>query len=127
MNNYRQSPRKVRGVADLVRGKKASDAVLILQFADKRASAPIRKLIMSALANAKNLSLDTDNLVIKSIEVNTGKTLMRRRPVAHGSAHPIHKRTSHIFVALAPKEVKKLNKFNKLNKERNTKTYPTKA
>ncbi len=106
LNNLRQSPRKVRLVANLIRGKKVTDAVLTLQFADKRASSDISKLISSALANAKAQSLPIDDLIIKRIEVNSGKTLMRRRPAAHGSAHPIRKRTSRVFVALAPQEVK---------------------
>lgn len=105
LSNLRQSPRKVRVVANLVRGKSASDAVLTLQFAPKRAALPISKLIASAVANAKAQSVDADSLVVKKIEVNSGKILYRRRPVAHGSAHPIRKRTSQIFVALATKEV----------------------
>ena|SRR5579872_7097211 len=103
LNNLRQSPRKVRVVADLVRGKKASDAILTLQFASKRASLPIAKLIASAVANAKAQSIETDDLVVKKIEVNPGATLYRRRPAPHGSAHPIRKRTSRIFVLLSGK------------------------
>ena len=100
LSNLRQSPRKVRLIANLVRGKKVADAVLTLQFADKRASLPVRKLIVSALDNAKAQSMDVENLIVKSIEVNAGKTLMRRRPAPHGSAHPIRKRTSQIRVVL---------------------------
>jgi large subunit ribosomal protein L22 len=103
LSNLRQSPRKVRLVANLVRGKKVADAVLTLQFANKSASLPVKKLIVSALDNAKAQSMDVENLVVKSIQVNVGKTLMRRRPAAHGSAHPIHKRTSHISVVLGEK------------------------
>ncbi len=110
LSNLRQSPRKVRLVANLVRGKKVADAVLTLQFADKRASLPIRKLIVSALDNAKAQSVDTDDFIVKSIEVNAGKTLMRRRPVAHGSAHPIRKRTSQIYVVLGTKMDMKASK-----------------
>lgn len=106
LSNLRQSPRKVRVVADLVRGKKVADAILSMQFTEKRASAPIRKLIESALANAKAQSLPTENLVVKTIEVNGGKTLYRRMPSARGSAHPIRKRTSMISLTLAEGEVK---------------------
>ena len=109
LNNLRQSPRKVRLVADLVRGKKVADAVLTLQFANKRASFPIFKLINSALANAKARSIETDNLVVKKIEVNSDKTLMRRRPAPHGSAHPIRKRVSRVFIELAENKVKSQN------------------
>ncbi len=100
LSNLRQSPRKVRVVADLVRGKKVADAILSMQFTEKRASAPIRKLIESALANAKAQSMPTEHLVVKTVEVNSGKTLYRRMPAARGSAHPIRKRTSMISVTL---------------------------
>lgn len=106
LSNLRQSPRKVRVVADLVRGKKVADAILSMQFTEKRASAPIRKLIESALANAKAQSLETENLIVKTVEVNSGKTLYRRMPAARGSAHPIRKRTSMISITLAEGEVK---------------------
>lgn len=100
LSNLRQSPRKVRVVADLVRGKKVTDAILSMQFTEKRASDPIRKLIESAVANAKAQSFATENLVVKTIEVNEGKTLYRRMPAARGSAHPIRKRTSQITLTL---------------------------
>ena len=106
LSNLRQSPRKVRVVADLVRGKKVADAIIAMQFTEKRASAPIRKLIESALANAKAQSLPIENLVVKTVEVNSGKTLYRRMPAARGSAHPIRKRTSMISITLAEGEVK---------------------
>lgn len=100
LTNLRQSPRKVRVVANLVRGKKVADAIVSMQFTEKRASDPIRKLIESALANAKAQSIETENLVVKSIEVNSGKILYRRMPAARGSAHPIRKRTSQITLTL---------------------------
>jgi large subunit ribosomal protein L22 len=105
LSNFRQSPRKMRLVANLVRGKKVADALVHLDFTAKRASNPIKTLIQSALANAKNLDIPTENLVVKSIRVDAGKTLYRRRPAARGSAHPIRKRTSQIFVELSPKIV----------------------
>ena len=119
LNNYRQSPRKVRVVADLVRGKKAADALITLEFADKRGSLPIRKLIASAIANAKAQSIDADTLMVKNIEVNAGKILYRRLPAAYGSPHPMRKRTSRIFVTLmsvAPKSVAVLPKKTKTKK-----------
>ncbi len=116
LSNYRQSPRKVRVVADLVRGKRATDAVLTLEFADKRASLPLRKLINSAIANAKAKSLDMENLVVKEIQVNTGKILYRRRPVSHGSAHPIRKRTSLVSVILEEGPARKVKTKKATNK-----------
>ena len=104
LNNYRQSPRKVRVVANLIRGKKVEDAIASLKFLDKRAAEPIMVLLKSAVANAKNLNMNESDLLIKELTVNGGKILYRRRPVSRGSAHTIHKRTSHISVVLEGKE-----------------------
>lgn len=103
LSNFRQSPRKMRLVANLVRGKKATDALVHLDFTTKKASNPVRTLIASALANAKALDIPTENLIVTKIEVNAGKTMYRRMPAARGSAHPIRKRTSHISVELGTK------------------------
>lgn len=100
LSNFRQSPRKMRLVANLVKGKKVAEALVNLEFTTKRASLPIKTLISSALANAKAMGLETDNLVVKKIEVNPGKIMYRRIPAARGSAHPLRKRTSHISVEL---------------------------
>lgn len=106
LNSYRQSPRKVRLVADSIRGKNVSDAKNVLSFLIKRSSAPLNKLLSSAVANAKNLGLDEANLFVKSITVNGGAILYRRMPVAHGSAHPIRKRTSHVKIVLSEGKAK---------------------
>ena len=103
LNNYRQSPRKVRLVADAVRGKKVEEALTNLSFIPKRSALPLQKLLASALANAKNLSIPTENLIVKKITVDTGATLYRRRPRSKGMANPIRKRTSHVSVILAEK------------------------
>ena len=104
LSNYRQSPRKVRLVADAVRGKKIEDAITALSFIPKRSASPIQKLLASALANAKNLSLPVEDLVVKEIKVDAGSTLYRRRPRSRGMANPIRKRTSHVTVTLASKK-----------------------
>ena len=106
LNNYRQSPRKVRLVANLIKGKSVKEAKNRLDFTTKRTTGPLKKLLNSALANAKNLGLETGDLWIKSITVNAGKILHRRRPVAHGAAHPIHKRTSHVKLILEANDKK---------------------
>ena len=103
LNNHRQSPRKVRLVADAVRGKKIAEAKNILNFLVKRSAGPIHKLLDSAISNAKNANLKADSLIVKSITVNVGKILYRRMPAAHGSAHPIRKRTSKLKITLAEK------------------------
>lgn len=105
LKNYRQSPRKVRLVADLARGKKVSDALRDISFATKRAGLPLAKLIKSAVANAKNnFNVNEENLVVKDIQVNKGIVLKRIMPRAHGSASRINKRTSHISVVLEEKK-----------------------
>lgn len=107
LKNYRQSPRKVRLVAKSVRGKSVTEAQNILHFMPKRAALPIKKLIDSAVANAKNSGADVSDLVVKNIEVNMGFTLKRIRPRARGSAFGIKKRTSHVVVTLAAKNASK--------------------
>ena len=115
LNNYRQSPRKVRLVANLVKGKRVAEALDILDFAVKRASLPLKNLIESAVANAKNnFNLDRETLVVKEFKVDVGAILYRRMPRARGTAYPIRKRTTHVFVELEPREIKKKKvKFSK--------------
>jgi large subunit ribosomal protein L22 len=109
LTNYRQSPRKVRLITEAVKGKRVSDANIVLAYMAKRGAEPIQKLIMSAAANAVNLGATAENLVIKNIEVNKGFVIKRSMPRAMGVAKPINKRTSHVAVTLveqAPKEKK---------------------
>ena len=102
LKNYRQSPRKVRLVADLVRGKKVNQALLELDFLPKRAGEVMSKLINSAAANAENnFKVSIEDLVVKEITVDQGLTLKRYRPRARGVAKRINKRTSNINVSLA--------------------------
>lgn len=101
LKNYRQSPRKVRVVADLVRGKRVSEARVILRTTTKRSVSPLLKLLESAVANAKhNDKVPPELLRVKDIRVDQGPTMKRFRPVSRGSAHPIKKRTSHISIFL---------------------------
>lgn len=101
LSNYRQSPRKVRLVADVVRGKKADQALISLDFITKRTAEPMKKLILSALANAKNvLNADKEDLYIKEIRVDEGAILKRIMPRARGRAGRINKRTSHVMLTL---------------------------
>lgn len=103
----RVSPQKARLVADLVRGKDASEAIEMLSFLDKKTAPMIRKLVESAIANAEvgaersNGQLDIDDLYVKSIFVDGGPTLRRFRPRAQGRATRVIKKTSHITVELA--------------------------
>lgn len=105
--NYRQSPRKVRLVADLIRGKKVDEAEIELDFVAKRAAHHFKKLLNSAVANAKhNFNIEKENLYVKSVCVDKGVTLHRRRARARGAAFPINKRSSHITLILAQRELK---------------------
>ena len=103
LKNYRQSPRKVRLIADLVRGKKADEALTILSFVDKRAAGPFAKVIASAVANAKGQGKNVDKLFIKTVAVDKGSVFKRFMPRARGSASRINKRNSHISVELGEK------------------------
>jgi large subunit ribosomal protein L22 len=105
-SNYRQSPRKVRLLADLVRGKKVKDAVSTLSFTDKRAAGPFLKLLQSAIANAKQQGKDEAKLVVSKVTVDKGTTMKRFMPRARGSASPIKKHSSHIAIELGEKGAK---------------------
>jgi large subunit ribosomal protein L22 len=111
LNDYRQSPRKVRLVGGLIRGKKAEAAIDLLTVTIKRASDPIIGLLKSAIANAKNnFNLNVEDLFVKSMSVDNGAILYRRMPKARGMATPIRKRVSHVTLILGVKEaeVKKI-------------------
>jgi large subunit ribosomal protein L22 len=103
LKNYRQSPRKVRLVADVVRGKKVNDAIAALQFIDKRSSDIFAKVIKSAAANATQAGADVSQLIVKHVSVDKGITQKRFMPRARGSASRINKRSSHITVELGKK------------------------
>jgi large subunit ribosomal protein L22 len=103
LKNYRQSPRKVRLVADVVRGKKVVDAIATLRFIDKRVAGPFAKVIESALANAVQIGKKPERLFIKKVAVDKGTVLKRSMPRARGTASRINKRNSHISVELGEK------------------------
>lgn len=96
------SARKVRVVADLVRGKNIEDALTQLAFQRRAAAKPLQKLLDSAVANASERGLDVDRLVINEIEVHKGPIRRRFMPRAHGRATRIRKQSAHIDVKLAP-------------------------
>ncbi len=119
LKNYRQSPRKVRTVANLVRGKSVENALNTLSFLSKKAADPLYILLMSAIANAKNnFQIEKDILVVKELRVDAGKVLKRRMPRARGNSYPINKRTSHVSLVLEPMKEKavKIAKTEKIKK-----------
>jgi len=121
----RLTPRKVRQIADAIRGKKVIEAQTILQFLVRRPVLPISKLLKSAIASARNnFQLDPDNLYISKITVDEGPKLKRWRPVSRGTAHPIWKRTSHITLIL--EEIKPTAKKKKKTKKTATRALISK-
>lgn len=110
LTNYRQSPRKVRLVANAVKGKSVADADTVLTYMVKRGALPMQKLIQSAAANAVQAGADASTLIVKNVEVNKGLVMKRSMPRAMGRATPINKRLSHVTVTLAQGEVKKSKK-----------------
>ena len=115
LKNYRQAPRKVRLVASLIKGKSVAQAIAELDFLAKRAGAPIKKLLLSAVANAKQQGVEMENLFVKELRVNKGIVMKRMMPAAMGVGHRINKRTSHINILLTEKviSVKKTKKVKK--------------
>ena len=112
----RIAPRKVRLVADLIRGKKIEEAQTILKFAKKRGAYPLSKLLNSAIANAKNnFQLDPKNLYISKITVDEGPKYKRWMPRARGAAYEIQKKTSHITIVLT--EIAPAEKIKKIKKK----------
>jgi large subunit ribosomal protein L22 len=98
LNNYRQAPRKVRLIAELIKGKNAFQAQGILTHLIKRGALPIKKLLDSAVANA---GVPASELVIKTATVDKGVVIKRWMPRAMGRAFPIHKHTSKVVIELA--------------------------
>ena len=104
LNNCPTSPRKMRLVADLVRGQKVENALNILKFSTKEASGRLEKLLLSAIANwqAKNAdaNIEEAELFVKEIRVDGGMMLKRLRPAPQGRAHRIRKRSNHVTIVL---------------------------
>ena len=107
LNNEPSSPRKMRLVADIIRGKEVFMALNILKFTRKHAAVPMEKLLRSAINNWQQKNSDTDvteaNLIVKDITVDGGRTLKRISPAPQGRAHRIRKRSNHITIILDKK------------------------
>ncbi len=121
LTNYHQSPRKVRLVADLVRGKSVAAARLALTFLPKKSSPMMEKLIDSAVANARSAGVSESDLFIKTITVDKGAVMRRARPFGRGRSGTIRKTMSIIKLELGTKE-----KQNAKVKNQNGKTKPKK-
>jgi len=112
LRNIPSSPRKMRLVADLVRGKKVSEAQAILKFSKQEASLRVEKLLLSAISNwvAKNEDGDIDNAFVKAIWVDCGTMMKRIQPAPQGRAHRVRKRSNHVTMII--------DSFNKAKKLR---------
>jgi large subunit ribosomal protein L22 len=100
LKNYRQSPRKVRLITTLITGKKVADAERELELLVKRGSAPVKKILQSAIANAVKQGRVKEDLKVKEARVDSGVTLKRMMPRARGNAYQILKRSSNIQITL---------------------------
>ena len=107
LNNEPSSPRKMRLVADIIRGKEVFMALNILKFTRKHAAVPMEKLLRSAINNWQQKNGDADvteaNLIVKDILVDGGRTLKRISPAPQGRAHRIRKRSNHVTIILDKK------------------------
>ena len=104
LKNYSQSPRKVRLVADLIRGKHVERARALLSFMDKKSASDLKKLLESAIANAQHQKKDTHELIVKDIRVDSGMSLRRYMPRAFGRATPFRRRKSNVTLILGEKD-----------------------
>jgi large subunit ribosomal protein L22 len=112
----RITPRKVRVVADLIRGKKVGAALAQLAYVEKRAALPVAKLLRSAVANADQAAkgqLDADALFVRELQVGQGPSLKRFMPRAMGRAFKVMKKTSHIVIVVSDEKPQKKKKARK--------------
>jgi large subunit ribosomal protein L22 len=100
LNNYPTSPRKMRLLADLIRGMKVEKALAILEHNPKHPAVPLRKLVVSAISNwkQKNEGLDESGLVVKTIFVDGARVIKRMRPAPQGRGYRVRKRSNHVTV-----------------------------
>ena len=110
LNNCPTSPRKMRLVADLVRGVEVNKALQILKFNTKEASVRLEKLLLSAVANwqikNEDARMEDSGLFVKEIQVDSARVLKRLRPAPQGRAHRIRKRSNHVTVVVGSKSEK---------------------
>ncbi|MDA0714802.1 MAG: 50S ribosomal protein L22 [Bacteroidetes bacterium] len=110
LNNCPTSPRKMRLVADIIRGRKVTDALSILKFSNKEASGRLEKLLLSAINNWEQKNegqrADEADLFVKTINVDGGRMLKRVQPAPQGRAHRIRKRSNHVTLVVDSRKAK---------------------
>jgi large subunit ribosomal protein L22 len=105
LRRFRQSPRKVRMVADMIRGRKVDEALSILKFQPRKAARMLSKVLTSAIANAtENEKADADQLVVKGVAIDPGPVEKRWLARSMGRANRINRRTSHVTVTVDTEE-----------------------
>ena len=111
LRNYPTSPRKMRLLADLIRGKQVEKALSILEFSPKHPAVPLRKLVLSAINNwkQKNEGEDESMLVVKTIFVDGARMIKRMRPAPQGRGYKIRKRSNHVTLIVDTREAKVIN------------------
>ncbi|MDL1913716.1 MAG: 50S ribosomal protein L22 [Bergeyella sp.] len=109
LSNCPSSPRKMRLMADIIRGEKVDKALYILKYSKKEASGKLEKLLLSAMANWQNKNEGADveeaDLIVKGIFVDSARQLKRLRPAPQGRGHRIRKRSNHVTLILGNKEI----------------------
>lgn len=125
LRRFRQSPKKARLVADLVRGRNVRQALDILKFTHNRAARPLEKLLKSAMANAEqeslkaNEALDANELMISEVAVDQSFTASRFRPASRGSAHPYRRYWCHFRVSLVhPEDIERLKLYRQIRSQK---------
>ncbi len=121
LSNLSITPRKVRLLVDVIRGKHVNAALAQIQMANIRPADAIKKLLLSAISNAKNQKMDVNKLYVKTIMVNTGPMLKRFLPRARGSATELQKKYSHVIVVLAESDTVKAPNYLILAKPKKNK------
>ncbi len=119
LKNYPTSPRKMRLLADLIRGKKVEKVLAELEHHPKHPAVPLRKLVLSAINNwkQKNEGGDESQLVVKTIFVDGARTLKRMRPAPQGRGYRVRKRSNHVTVIVDQKEEQSIAKPSKVKEE----------
>lgn len=114
LNNYPTSPRKMRLLADLIRGMNVEKALAVLEHSAKHPSEPMRKLLLSAINNwkQKNEGGDESQLIVKTVFVDGARTLKRMRPAPQGRGYRVRKRSNHVTVIVGAKETPAVTETN---------------
>jgi large subunit ribosomal protein L22 len=129
LNNYPTSPRKMRLLADLIRGMQVEKALAVLEHNPKHPAVPLRKLVLSAISNWKNKNegADENTLVVKTIMVDGARVIKRMRPAPQGRGYRVRKRSNHVTVVVDEAATPVVKTPKTATKAAEKKTAPKKA